>query len=88
MPSNRSEMMKAIQSDYPLMPDFLIDLVLDVYEKNPQYIEDWIKEEKKRTKMKHPPAPKHTFTLEDLERLHAAKTPEIIENPETPSSPS
>lgn len=71
MPSNRADLMKAIKQDYPTMPDFMIETVLDVYEKDPDYIENWIKEEKKRLKTNRPPQPKTQLTIEEFERLHA-----------------
>lgn len=67
---NRQEMHAAIKSDYPQIFDDMIDLVLDLYEKNPTYIEDLIKQEKKKNK--RVPQPKRQLNLEEFEKLHAA----------------
>lgn len=65
----KSDMKKAVMQDYPHLPTEMIDLVLDLYESDPDYIERLCKEEKK--KMKRVPTPKTQLTLEEFERLHA-----------------
>ena len=76
MPTRR-EMYEAIKRDYgnALLDDH-INLVLDMYEKNPEYIEQLCKEEKK--KHKRVPEPKTRLTLEELEAINKKFEEEIL----------
>lgn len=65
----RSEMRKAVAEDYPHLPMDFIDLVLDLHETDPEYIERLCKEEKKRTGSKRAPEPKRQLTVEEFEAL-------------------
>lgn len=67
MLSRKKEMKEAIQLDYPNMPEQFIDLFLDVYEKDPDFIQERIKHEKKIHKKV--PDPKVQLTLEELDKL-------------------
>lgn len=67
---NRKEMFAAIKSDYSHVPDEFINIILDLHEQNSGYIEDIIKEEKRKNKGKIP-AVKRQLSLEEYERIHA-----------------
>lgn len=65
----RKEMFEAIKADYgAALLDEHINLVLDLYEKNPEFIERLCKEEKK--KCKRVPEPKTRLTVEELDALN------------------
>ena len=68
MPS-RSEMYAAIKRDYGgTVLDDHINLVLDMYEQDTEFIERLCKEEKKKHK-RAAPEPKTRLTLEDFEQI-------------------
>ena len=77
MPS-RKEMYDAIRSDYgSTIPDEWIQLVLDMYEKQPEYIERLCKDLKKEAKgvdkgrlRQGAPLPKTRLTIEEIEQLN------------------
>lgn len=66
----RAEMILAIKSDFPHLPDDWIELVLDVHEKNPDFIQDICKEEKKKNKGRLPSI-KTQLNIEEFERIHS-----------------
>ena len=68
MPS-RAEMIEAVRQDYPNLPLDFIDLVLELHEKNPEYIEGLIKAEQKRLKAKRV-EPKNRMSVQELEQLN------------------
>lgn len=68
MPSKK-DMMAAIKQDYPNLPDDYVELVLDVYEKDAEYIERLCKQMKKESKHKGIPPVKTQLTLDELDRL-------------------
>ena len=68
MPS-RSEMYAAIKRDYGgTVLDDHINLVLDMWEQDTEFIERLCKEEKKKHKRAHP-EPKTRLTMEDFEQI-------------------
>lgn len=67
----RAELFQAIKQDYPHLFDYMINLVLDLHEKNPDYIEMLIKNEKKSSKTKGAPKVKSGLSIEELDRLNA-----------------
>jgi len=67
MLSRKKEMKEAIHADYPNMPSEFLDVFLDMYEKDKEWIEDRIKQQKKIHKKV--PEPKVQLTLEELDRL-------------------
>ena len=82
MPSRSELMYDAIQRDYPNLPPDFINLVLDMHEKDPEWIESIIKEEKKKTKSNRAPPPKTQITVAELDELNEKwkKEQEIIFN--------
>ena len=70
MPPTRDEMQRSIQLDYPNMPPDFIALVLDMWEKDPLYVQNIIAQEKKKQKLKHAPPPKTQLTVKELEELN------------------
>ena len=69
MPS-RQEMIEAVRQDYPNLPFDMIDIVLEMHEKNPEYVEALIKAEKQRLKSKRAPEPKVRLTASELDELN------------------
>ena len=68
MPS-RQEMYAAIKRDYGgIVLDDHINLVLDMYEQDTEFIERLCKEEKKKHK-RAAPEPKTRLTMEDFEKI-------------------
>lgn len=70
MPPTRSELFKSIKEDYPSVLDDMINMVLDLYETNPDFIEQICKEEKKKTKGRIPKV-KTQLTFEEFEKLNS-----------------
>lgn len=68
MPTSRKELFESIKVDYPNIPDDFLNTFLDVYEKDKDYIEYKIRQEKK--KHKRIPEPRSQMTLEEIEKLH------------------
>lgn len=68
---SRKEMYEAIRADYgSTIPDEWIQLVLDMYEKQPEYIERLCKDLKKEAKGKSAPPPKTRLTIDEIEHLN------------------
>lgn len=65
----RKDFYEGLKMDYPNLPDDMIHLVIDMYEKDHDWIEQRIKEEKKKHKGKIP-LPKTQLTLSEMETLH------------------
>ena len=66
MPS-RKEIFDSIVADYPTLPHEFIHTLLDLHEKEPEYLEKIIKEQRK--KHKRVPEPKTQLSLEEMERI-------------------
>ena len=63
----RKEMFEAIVADYPTLPHEFINTLLDLHEKDHDYLETIIKEQRK--KFKRVPEPKTQLSLEEMERI-------------------
>ena len=63
-------MIESVKTDYPHMPIDFINLVLELHEKDPEYIEGLIKAEKQKLKAKRAPEPKVRLTVEELDELN------------------
>lgn len=71
----RNEMFQALSADYPNIPSDMLQLLIDLYEKDKDWVEERIKIEKKKCKGRIPP-PKTQLTLEDME-MFSEKMKEI-----------
>lgn len=85
---HRDEWKKQIKRDFPLVLDEHVDLVLDLWEQKPEFIQQLIKEEKQRTGLKRPPEPKKQLTVDEFVKLNSKTTVEVEEDVVTPSEQS
>ena len=59
-----------IQAEYPTLPPYFIEMVVDLYEKDKKFLDSIIREEVKKNKGKGPVKPKTQLTIEEFERLN------------------
>ena len=67
----KQELIDAVRQDYPQLPADFITLLLEIHEKDPDYVEGLIKSEKNRLKTKRPPEPKTRLTAQEMDELNA-----------------
>ena len=92
--NKRKEMAEGIKRDYPKIPQYMINWMLDLYEKNPDYFKDLQKNsEKKQRKKKTPSVPVEIIQLEynnveiidrdkipkDPQKMHVLQEPTILD---------
>lgn len=66
----KKQMIESIKCDYPALHSDIIKALVDVYEDDKDWVEDRIKQEKKKHGKGPIPPPKNNLTLDELELLH------------------
>lgn len=67
---NRKDLYENIKMDYPNLPDDMVYLLIDTYNKDKEWLDSKIKDEKRKNKYTCPPKPKTQLTLSDIETLN------------------
>lgn len=86
----RERWAEQMQSEYPHLPTDFIALVLDLYDNDKDFLDQFVKEEKKKNKGK-PLEAKKQLTVDELERLgeiSKAKIEETIKNTRVSVTPA